>query len=226
MCGMTARRSFLTRIGAVAAALGLASRRSAEAFALQSQDPAPKPSPAGKKFEPDRHERDDWMELPGTHRLVFDGTSPDGVRDALQFTGNFFTGNKNGYGLEANQVAVVIVMRHRATQFAFSDGIWSKYGAALSESEKFVDPKTNQAPTVNVYKAQIEANAKRGVHIAACDLSTHRLSRYIAGKTHGDADAIYKELVANAMPNVHFVPAGIVAVSRAQERGYTLSHAG
>ena len=45
------------------------------------------------------------MELPGKHRLVFDGTSPDGVKDALQFTGNFFTGNKNGYGLDANQVA-------------------------------------------------------------------------------------------------------------------------
>jgi hypothetical protein len=236
MSRMTARRSFLARIGAIAAGLGLGSGRSAEAFALQTQqspsgggtaDPAaPKPRRGVGGFEPDRHEKDDWMELPGKHRLVFDGTSPDGVRDALQFTGNFFTGNKNGYSLEANEVAVIIVMRHRATQFAFTDAIWSKYGAALSESEKFVDPKTSQAPTVNVYKAQIENNTKRGVQIAACDLSTHRLSRFIAGKIKGDADAIYKEMVAGAMPNVHFVPAGIVAVNRAQERGYSLSHAG
>jgi intracellular sulfur oxidation DsrE/DsrF family protein len=226
MSRMTPRRFFLARIGAAAAALGLGSGRSAEAFALQKQEAPPKPSPTGKRFEPDRHEKDDWMELPGKHRLVFDGTSPDGVKDALQFTGNFFTGNKNGYGLDANDVAVVIVMRHRATQFAFTDSIWSKYGAALSESEKFLDPKTNQAPTANVYKTQIENNAKRGVHIAACDLSTHRLSRFIAGKIKGDADAIYKEMVAGAMPNVHFVPAGIVAVARAQERGYSLSHAG
>ena len=236
MSRMTARRSFLARIGAIAAALGLETRRSAEAFALQTQQPAPRTGagePASPKprsgvggFEPARHERDDWMELPGTHRLVFDGTSPDGVKDALQFTGNFFTGNKNGYGLDANQVAVVIVMRHRATQFAFTDAIWGKYGAALSESEKFVDPKTSQAPTVNVYKTQIENNTKRGVHIAACDLSTHRLAAYIARKIQGDADTLYKELVANAMPNVHFVPAGIVAVNRAQERGYALSHAG
>ena len=223
---MTARRSFLARIGATAAALGLGTGRSAEAFALQSQEPAPKPSASGKRFEPDRHEKDDWMELPGKHRLVFDGTSPEGVKDALQFTGNFFTGNKNGYGLEAGDIAVVIVMRHRATQFAFTDAIWSKYGAALSESEKFVDPKTNQAPTANVYKTQIENNTKRGVHIAACDLSTHRLASFIARKTQGNADAIYKEMVANAMPNVHFVPAGIVAVGRTQERGYSLSHAG
>jgi hypothetical protein len=222
---MTARRSFLARLGAITAALGFETGRSAEALALGTQAPAPTPS-AAKRFEPDRHERDDWMELPGKHRLVFDGTSPDGVKDALQFTGNFFTGNKNGYGLDANQVAVVIVMRHRATQFAFTDAIWGKYGAALSESEKFVDPKTSQAPTVNVYKTQIENQTKRGVHIAACDLSTHRLASYIARKTQGDADAIYKEMVASAMPNVHFVPAGIVAVTRAQERGYSLSHAG
>jgi hypothetical protein len=135
---MTARRSFLARFGAVAATFGLGS-------ATTSAEPS-----AGR-WEPARHEKDDWLELPGKHRLVFDGTSPEGVREALQFTGNFFTGNKNGYGLEAGDVAVVIVMRHRATQFAFSDAIWSKYGAALSESEQFVDPKTSQAPTVNLY---------------------------------------------------------------------------
>jgi intracellular sulfur oxidation DsrE/DsrF family protein len=157
---------------------------------------------------------------------VFDGLSPDGVREALQFAGNFFTGNKNGYGLEPADVAVVIVMRHRATQFAFTDAIWSKYGAALSESDKFVDPKTGQAPVANVYRAQLETQTKRGVHIAACDLSTHRLANFIARKTDSNADAVYKELVANAMPNVHFVPAGIVAVSRAQERGYAFAHAG
>ena len=40
------------------------------------------------------------------------------------------------------------------------------------------------------------------------------------------ADDVYKELTANAMPNTHLVPAGIVCMSRAQERGYTIAHAG
>jgi intracellular sulfur oxidation DsrE/DsrF family protein len=210
---MTARRSFLARLGGIAAALGIGS-------------PAALAQPAAPRFEPSRHDKDDWMELPGKHRLVFDGTSPEGVRDALQFTGNFFTANRNGYGLDANEVAVIVVMRHRATQFAFNDAIWTRYGAHLSESEQFVDPKTKQAPAANVYKAQIENQTKRGVHIAACDLSTHRLASFIARKTDGKPDEVYKELVANALANVHFVPAGIVAVNRAQERGYTLSHAG
>jgi hypothetical protein len=214
---MTERRSFLARLGATAAVLGLG--RPAAAAPQEAVKP-------GSPFQPARHEKDDWMELAGKHRLVFDGISPEGVRDALQFAGNFFTGNRNGYNLEASDIAVVIVMRHRATQFAFTDAIWSKYGAALSESEQFVDPKTKLAPTVNVYRTQIENQAKRGVHIGACDLSTHRLASFIARKTDGKADDVYKELVANAMPNVHVVPAGIVCVSRAQERGYTVAHAG
>src|SRR3954468_4256197 len=168
MARMNQRRSFLARLVAAAAAfaLGPASAR--------GQDAAPKPSasPAssGGRWQAAREARDDWYDqVPGKHRLVFDSVSPEGVASAVQFTGNFFTGNRNGYSLEASDVAVIIVMRHRATQFAFTDAIWSKYGAALSESEEFVDPKTKQAPVVNIYRAQIENNAKRGGHIGACD---------------------------------------------------------
>jgi intracellular sulfur oxidation DsrE/DsrF family protein len=37
-------------------------------------------------------------------------------------------------------------------------------------------------------------------------------------------DDIIKELTEHLVPNSHMVPAGIVAVSRAQERGYTFSY--
>jgi hypothetical protein len=217
---MTARRSFLVRLAGAAAALGL------DTSSARAQD-APKTASSDARWQPARHEKDDWFDqLPGRHRLVFDGLTPEGVADALQFSGNFFTGNKNGYGLDAADLAVIIVVRHRATQFAFNDAVWAKYGAALSESDKFVDPKTGQPPAVNYYRAQLENRAKQGVHIGACDLSTHRLANFIARKTQASGDAIYKELVAAALPNVHFVPAGIVAVSRAQEHGYTVAHAG
>jgi intracellular sulfur oxidation DsrE/DsrF family protein len=227
MCGMNQRRSFLARFAAAAAAFGLgqssASAQDTTAKAASSPSSAP-----GGRWQPAREAKDEWYDqLPGKHRLVFDSVSPEGVASAVQFTGNFFTGNKNGYGLDTSDAAVIIVMRHRSTQFAFTDAIWSKYGAHLSESEKFVDPKTNQAPTTNVYRNGLENQAKRGVQLAVCDLSTHRLASYIARKIEGgSADAIYKELTANALANVHFVPAGIVAVNRAQEHGYAVSHAG
>ena len=216
MRAMTARRSFLARLGAAAAAFEF------PAASARAQEAPPKAPDA--RWQPVRESKDDWFDqIPGRHRLVFDSVSPDGVASAIQFTNNFFTGNKNGYSLEPADVAVVIVMRHRATQFAFTDAVWAKYGAALSESDKFTDPKSGQAPTANFYRNGLESHVKRGVHLAVCDLSTHRLASFIARKIDGKADEIYKEMTANALGNVHFVPAGIVAVNRAQERGYALA---
>jgi intracellular sulfur oxidation DsrE/DsrF family protein len=37
---------------------------------------------------------------------------------------------------------------------------------------------------------------------------------------------VFKELTENLVPNGHMVPAGIVAVNRAQERGYTFTYVG
>jgi intracellular sulfur oxidation DsrE/DsrF family protein len=222
---MTARRSFLARLGAAAAAFGFGS--SAAAAQQGGAGTAPAPPSTATPWQPAREAKDDWLDqIPGKHRMVFDAVSADGVASAIQFANNFFTGNKNGYGLEASDVAVVIVMRHRATQFAFSDAVWAKHGAALSEADTFTDPKTGQVPTANYYKSGLEAHAKRGVHFAVCDLSTNRLSNAIARKSDLKADAIYTELTSTAIPNAHFVAAGILAVNRAQERGYTNAHAG
>jgi len=223
---MTARRSFLARFGAAAAAFGLGSSDAG----AQPPSPAP-PAPAaplpGTRWQPAREPKDDWFDqIPGKHRLFFDAVSAEGVAAAIRFADNFFTANKDGYGLEPSDVAIVICLRHRATQFAFTDAIWAKHGAALSESDKFIDPKTSQAPIVNVYRAGLESHVKRGVHFAVCNLATHRLANFIARKSDANADAIYKELTTNALGNAHFVAAGILAVNRAQERGYAVAYAG
>ena len=42
----------------------------------------------------------------------------------------------------------------------------------------------------------------------------------------GDADAIYKTMAANLIANARFVPAGVIAVTRSQEYGYSLLYAG
>jgi intracellular sulfur oxidation DsrE/DsrF family protein len=53
-------------------------------------------------------------------------------------------------------------------------------------------------------------------------MATGRLAGTIAQATGSTAEAITAELTANLVPNAHMVPAGIVTVNRAQERGYTL----
>jgi hypothetical protein len=58
------------------------------------------------------------------------------------------------------------------------------------------------------------------------DMATRLCASGIAKQTGGAADDVFKELVAGMIPNSHVVAAGIVAVSRAQERGYTFSYVG
>ena len=224
---MTARRSFLARLGAVAAAFGLGSAKASAERSLDGQEAPAKVDRADPRWQPARHPTDDWLDqLPGRHRFFFDMVSPQGVRQVQGYIRNYFDGHKTGYGLEGTDLGVVIVLRHRATQFAFNDSIWAKYGAALSESDKFTDPKTGQAPVVNAFKTELEVQVKRGVHFAVCNMSTHRLARFIAQKIDGNEESIYKELTTNAIANAHFVPAGIIAVNHAQERGYSIAYVG
>jgi hypothetical protein len=53
-------------------------------------------------------------------------------------------------------------------------------------------------------------------------MSTRAIAGTIAKATGANTDAIFTELASNLLANSHLVPAGIVAMSRAQERGYTL----
>jgi hypothetical protein len=72
------------------------------------------------------------------------------------------------------------------------------------------------------FGSTIQDLVRQGTHFAICAMATRGLAGGIASETGGDADSIYKELVANTIPNSHMVTAGVLAVNRAQEYGYTL----
>jgi intracellular sulfur oxidation DsrE/DsrF family protein len=229
--GVVARRSFLSRIAAAAGAFGAAFGGASVAAAQTA------PAPSGG-FQPPRHAEDDWFEqTTAKHRFFYDTTTADGYGQALFFARNYFVANASGYKLTDADLAQVICMRHESTSFAFNDAMWAKYGAALSErAGKFVDPKTRQVPTSNIYLASgygdslrngnvtIDQLAKRGVRYAVCSMATRAAAQLIATKSGANADAVFKELTENLVPNGHMVPAGIVAVNRAQERGYSFAY--
>jgi intracellular sulfur oxidation DsrE/DsrF family protein len=213
-----ARRTFLSQLGTGATAAGVTVLAGRPAIA-QSEAPG--------AWRPRRHADDDWLDrIPGAHRFVFDTTSPEGFAEALTFATNYFTANRNGYGLQDADLAVVIVARHSSTAFAYADGVWAKHGTLLAQRTGFLDPTTKQPPTVNVHRARLDGLIKRGVHLAVCQMATRNHAGIIAKAGGADADTVYKELVANLLSNAHMVPAGIVAVNRAQERGYSLAVGG
>jgi len=221
---MRARRSMMSGLGA--AAVG---------FALGSKPVAAQTAGAGSRFQPARHQQDTWLDsIAGKHRTFIDASTPKGAGEALLYANNLYEANKSGYTLPESDIVVVACMRHFATPFAYNDAIWKKYGRNFSMMIEFIDPKTKQAPSTNLLNSgaygmalpnlgsTIDSVVKRGTRFAVCDMATHFFAGQIAMATKGTADAVYKELVANLIPNGHMVAAGVVAVNRAQEYGFTL----
>ena len=220
------RRLFLARLGVGAGVVG-AAVASPSAAAAQGAEDTP--------WRPARHAQDDWYDkIPGVHRFLFDTSSADSMGWAMQFATNYFTANQQAYGLKESDLAVIIVARHKSTSFAYNDAIWAKYGKQLSEQSEFTDPKTKEPPKVNVYTGMNDSTAqagrmdaliKKGVQFAVCQTSTRGIAGRIAKANGADTDAIVKEIYANLIPNSHLVPAGILAVNRAQEHGFSFIYA-
>ncbi len=215
------RRSFLSRLG-----IGLTG-----GAALGAAGMSPVQAQTGPgRYQPARHAADDWLDqVPGQHRLVFDAISPDGISLAMTFINNYMNANDTGYGLKDKDLAVVLILRHRATPFAYNNGIWAKHGVAITQRTEYNDPATKQPPKVNLFAGtagdrqqgrSLTGLAARGVQFAVCGVSTRNYAGAIASSTGGNAEDVYKELVASLLEHARIVPAGIITVNRAQERGY------
>ncbi len=216
----SARRSFLTRLAA-----GIGAGGAALLAATPVAARAPKP------FTPRRHAEDNWLDTLGTqHRFVFDTTTTPAFSDALRFANNFLIANQAGYGLKDSDSGVVVVARHFSTPYAYNDAMWAKYGATLTS---FANPTApaGTAPSANPFNntatvdVAVSSLITRGVHFAVCGMATRFIAGQIAKATGGTADAINAELGANLVTNAHLMAAGILAVNRAQEHGYTLATA-
>ncbi len=221
-----ARRSFLSRLGIGLATGGAAAGVAAPA--VQAQAPS--------SFQPARHDLDNWYDqVPGTHRFVIDTFSPAGFGNALAFIDNYYNANVSAYGLKDSDLAVVLIARHSATPFAYDDAIWGKYGAAMTQRTLFNDPKTKQPPTVNLFNAAgygaaltnrgntLDNVLKRGLRLAICQLATRAYAGAIATAAGITQDAALAEITSHFPANARLVPAGILAVNRAQEHGYSLA---
>jgi intracellular sulfur oxidation DsrE/DsrF family protein len=220
----TDRRSFLTKLGAGVTVAGVGRVELASA------------QTASSSFTPAKHAQDDWMDrIPGKHRMVIDTTTPASFGAALAYANNFLTASAE-YGLKDSDNAVIIVARHFATTFAYNDAMWAKYGKFLPPFAALDDPKTKQRAAINLFAASgyqelpnmgttITEVTGKGIHFAVCNLATTFFAGMLAQASGGKQPDVYKELAANLIGNSHLAAAGIVAVNRAQEHGFTLATA-
>jgi hypothetical protein len=208
------RRALVAGLGATLAAL------TAGARPLRAQ------SPSGG-FSPARHDVDHWMdEMPGKHRIFVDSASRQGGEDAVLFASNLFNVNESAYGIKPADLAVVVCFRHQSTAFGYNEAMWTKYGTYFSQRLELpkpvtVNPMNPSGPPAEGART-IATLIEKGAQIAVCAQATRAMAGRIAMATSASQDAIFKELTANAVRNGRFVPAGVVAATRAQEYGFSL----
>jgi intracellular sulfur oxidation DsrE/DsrF family protein len=77
----------------------------------------------------------------------------------------------------------------------------------------------------NLIRVSLNGLIKRGVQFAVCQMATRAIAGKIAKDTGAKTDIIFKEIGANLIGNARLVPAGILAVNRAQEWGYSFAYA-
>jgi hypothetical protein len=218
------RRSIIAGMGVAAAGLTLG----ASAACAQSSS----------GFEPARHHQDAWLdEQPGSHRVFVDSSTALGGAEALLYANNIFSAHENAYSGSDEDYSMIVCFRHASTPFAFNDTIWEKYGEVFNQVMQFPDPATGGAPTINLLNAAgrgdlpnfgntIDRLGARGTTFAICDNATRFFSGQIAARTSASMQDVYDELTDEAIPNSRFVSAGVIALTRAQEYGYSVLNAG
>lgn len=220
----THRRGFLGKVAA-ATALGMTGLAP---FRIEAQPEASGTGPSNSEFEA-------WLgKIKGKHRQVYDATAEN---DGLPFAWShvFLTTNYESAGVPESDLSVVVVLRHSAIPFAFTDPVWAKY--KFGEVFKVTDRAT-KAPAIRntYYKAKegelffpemaIEKLMARGVLIGVCNVAMTVYSGVVATKMGLPADAVKEEWEAGLIPGVQVVPSGVLAVNRAQEHGCTYCYAG
>lgn len=213
----TPRRSFLTRLGALSG-LALVSREaSAEA-------PQPGDSP---------HDR--WLDgLKAPHRQLFDfNAHGDGI--GLIHMHNFVETHKAAYGATERDINVVGTCYGGTTPLAWNDAMWAKY--QIGKALNITDPATKAPLTRNWFNrpqsgdpvffagmlaaASMENLTKRGATFLMCNNAFRMWVGRLAEMGLGKPEEIEPDIRANLLPGIVTVPAMVIAVNRAQRKGFT-----
>ena len=222
------RRTFLARLAAGTAAFGAA-------FTL--------PRDADAQSAPPSHELDKWIdELKGRHKQVYDCVTKANI-GGIMYASNFLRANNSEYDIRDADLASIVSLRHEATPYGYNDAMWEKYkigesldvparptggrgGRGGADSSAAPAADSTARATRNPQMNMIRGLADRGVQFTVCGLATGRYAGEFARKVNKTAAEVRADLVANLIPNCRVVPAGVVVVNRAQERGFSYLYVG
>ncbi len=203
----TARRSFLTRLGAAIAALGVTSVPAAALGPDRSAISQPADEP--------------WMKkLTGAQKVIFHSHEPTNGQ-AFTWARSFLESQKNNYGKADRDSTVVVGLNGKSIGLAFNDAMWAKYPIAQA---------MNMSGSANPNTAAVAQLLERGVIVLVCNNSLRAAGqRFLPETQRGDATlrtAFSDEVRANLLPGVEVVPAMVTTLQTAQDRGCRYIYAG
>ena len=181
--------------------------------------------------------------MTGAHRCLFDFPQHGSgipLIHMLNFMNTYATvyGTKPG---EVNAIGVFYFVGPTASiPLAFNDAAWTKYklGAYLNLD----DPKTKAPSMRNMFNApqpgdpvlfggqvapaSIANLQKMGATFLLCNNAFTIFVGQLAEKGMGTAADINKDLLANLLPGVIVVPAAVIAIEKAQQKGIAYNKQG
>ncbi|HUR92222.1 MAG TPA: hypothetical protein VMY38_06055 [Gemmatimonadaceae bacterium] len=202
----SARRRFLAQLSGAAAAFA--------GFAL--------PDRAGAATGPGP-DHDAWMQRArGRHRQFFHSTG-HGDGAAMLMATNFLDVYGAAYATAPTHVSAVIGVHGTALPIGLSNAAWDKY--ELGKVINVNDPDTKVAARRNVFAVggpiSIDTAMRRGIVLLVCNIALTRLSNSLAGSLSLPQADVYNDLRSSVIPGAIVVPGLVVAINRAQERGFT-----
>ena len=175
---------------------------------------------AGTNVDDSKH--DAWMQqLKGKHRQFFHALD---LNDrAMLMASNYLDAYQNEFGEKKGDVGAVIGVHGGALNIAFTDAAWTKY--ALGKAANFMDPATKEPAVRNTFatggELSVDTLQKRGVLFLVCNTALRLRSRALAKERGETYEVVYNDLAASRLPGTILVPAMVVAINRAQEKGVT-----
>ncbi len=215
---MDGRRSFLTRLGALAAAVGMVPVARAHAAAGD----APAPDLADDNTLRSMPADDPWMaRLRGSKRVVFHSHMPTDAL-ALRWAEVFLNTQAGTYGVAEGDCGVVVGLNGSSIGWLFNDRMWSRYPV--------VGQTMNAVGSANPYTALAGSLVSRGVILLACQNSLRLAGSRFLSQTERASEAarnaFYEEARSNLLPGVEVVPSMVVTLQQAQDRGCRYVYAG
>jgi intracellular sulfur oxidation DsrE/DsrF family protein len=175
-------------------------------------------STLGREDEP-------WMRrVTGTQRVIFHSHEPTAGL-ALRWAATFLDTQTSSYGVHEADNSVIVGLNGKSIGLVFNDRLWSKYpvGATLG----MPGDRNPAGPGGN---GSLAALLARGVMVLVCHNSLRAAGqRFLPEGSRGDGaarTAFYEEARANLLPGVEIVPAMIVTLQQAQDRGCRYVYAG